>query len=460
MHFDTIAAIATAPGEAGIGIIRISGNEAKNVANSIFRSKKGKKIEEYNNRTLVYGRIFDEFNNIFLDEVLVSFMKAPHTYTCEDVIEINCHGGMISTRKILELILKYNVRLAEAGEFTKRGFLNGRIDLAQAEAIMDLIQSKTDSSYELAFKQLEGSLSNKIINMRSRLLDTLAHLHVSIDYTEEDINEITYEELKDNATIIKNDIDYLLETSRTGKIIREGLNTAIIGKPNVGKSSLLNSLLRESRAIVTDIPGTTRDVIEEQLNLRGIPLKIVDTAGIRDTEDIVEKIGVEKSKESLSNADLILFVIDSSTTISEGELQLIELIKNKDSITILNKIDLDTKTAYDDIKRLMPKNIVIEVSIENRTGLDKIEDEIENLVCGGEVKGQNDALLANIRHKVAMDKAKISIEEGLNAIDAYLPYDLIEVDLKDCYDSLGEITGETLDDDIIDKIFSNFCLGK
>lgn len=460
MHFDTIAAVATAPGEAGIGIIRISGEKSLEVVNKIFKPNKKNSIDEYPNRTLVYGRIYNEFEDMYLDEVLVSFMKAPYTYTCEDVVEVNCHGGMISTRKILQLILRYNVRLAENGEFTKRGFLNGRIDLAQAEAIIDLIQSKTDTSYEMAFDQLEGSLSNKITGMRSRLLETLAHLHVSIDYTEEDINEITYDELKDNTDIINKEILELLETARTGKIIREGLNTVIIGKPNVGKSSLLNALLKESRAIVTDIPGTTRDVIEEQLNLRGIPLKIVDTAGIRDTEDVVEKIGVERSRDSLSKAELILFVLDSATSITEDELDIIDNIKDKNSIVILNKIDLDIKTSYDDVKKLMPDNIVIEVSIEENKGLDIIENEIETLVYGGSVRGENKALLGNVRHKAAMDKAKASIDEAIGAIANYLPYDLVEVDLKDCYDALGEITGETLDDEIIDKIFSNFCLGK
>lgn len=457
---DNITAIATAPGEAGISIIRISGPCSIDVLDGIFSSKKGISIKEFPQRRLVYGHIVDKEKNKVLDEVLAVYMKAPYTYTKEDIVEINCHGGIVPARNILKLILKNGVRLAEPGEFTKRAFLNGRIDLAQAEAVMDLISAKTDKGFDVALNQLEGGISRKVEDIRKVILETLAHLHVSIDYTEEDIEEITYPELLNRTKIINKDIKSLLKTSETGKIIREGLNTVIIGKPNVGKSSLLNALLRESRAIVTDIPGTTRDIIEEYLSVKGIPLKIVDTAGIRQTEDLVEKIGVERSKEFFNKADLIILVLDASDDLTEEDKEIISHIKHKKAIIILNKIDLPQKIKEEELKELLGDKRIIKTSIIEEKGLSEIEDEIVNMVYGGQVKSSDTSFVTNIRHKNSLERASKSIEEGLSAVKQNLPYDLIEVDIKDCYDALGEITGDTVKDDIIDKIFANFCLGK
>lgn len=457
---DTITAIATALGEAGISIIRISGPEAINVLDGIFRSKKGISIKEYPQRKMVYGHISDKERNKVLDEVLVVYMKAPYTYTKEDIVEINCHGGIVPTRNILHLVLKNGVRMAEPGEFTKRAFLNGRIDLAQAEAVMDLISAKTDKGFDVALSQLEGNLSKNVKKLREIILETLAHLHVSIDYTEEDIQEITYSQLLSNMETIKDEIERLLKTSETGKIIREGLNTVIIGKPNVGKSSLLNALLRESRAIVTDVPGTTRDVIEEYLSIKGIPLKIVDTAGIRDTEDLVEKIGVERSKEFFNRGDLIILVLDASEDLTKEDMEIIEHIKHRKAIVLLNKTDLPQRVDEKKLEGLLPNQRVIKISILEEKGLDEIEDEIVNMVYGGNIKSRDSSFITNVRHKSSLEKALKSISDGIEAANQNLPYDLIEVDIKDCYDFLGEITGDTVDDDIVDKIFSNFCLGK
>ena len=396
---DTIAAIATAPGEGGIGIIRISGEKSLQVAQSIFKSKSGKMIKDYNARTLIYGTVVD--NEKVIDEVLVAYMKGPNSYTAEDVIEINCHGGFISVKKILELILSKGVRLAEAGEFTKRAFLNGRIDLSQAEAIIDVIKSKTDMAHEVAQSQLEGSLAKKIKDLRMNVTEVLAHLEVSIDFAEEDVEEITYQTLEEKALELRNEIKKLYDTAESGKILRDGLKTVIVGKPNVGKSSLLNSILGENRAIVTDIAGTTRDVIEEFVNIKGIPLKIVDTAGIRETEDVVEKIGVEKSRESFSTADLVIMVLDASRKLSG-----------------------------------------------------------EAMVYHGSVKNSSNLMITNSRHKDALFKAYESINDAISAIEQRMPYDFIEVDFKNIWDYLGYINGDTVREDLLDTIFANFCIGK
>jgi len=457
---DTIVAIATAPGEAGISIIRMSGPDSIDILDKIFVSKKGASIREFPQRRLVYGHIVDKSIERVVDEVLSVYMKAPYTYTREDVVEINCHGGIVPARNILELILKNGARSAEPGEFTKRAFLNGRIDLAQAEAVMDMISAKTDTSFDVALGQLEGTLSKKVGEIRDIIIEVLAHLQVSIDYTEEDIEEITYPELLNQSELIKNKIEKLLATSDTGKIIREGLNTVIIGKPNVGKSSLLNALLKESRAIVTDIPGTTRDVIEEYLNIKGIPLKIIDTAGIRETEDMVEKIGVERSKEFFNKADLVILVLDASQELSDEDREIIKYVKNKKSIILINKTDLPQKIDEEEIKKLIPGKKIIKISIIKELGIQEIEDEIVNMVYGGQIKMKEASFVTNVRHKNALEKALKSIEEAIEAIKQGLFFDLIAVDLNDCYQYLGEITGDTVAENIIDKIFANFCLGK
>ncbi|MGL6105680.1 tRNA uridine-5-carboxymethylaminomethyl(34) synthesis GTPase MnmE [Romboutsia sp.] len=455
---DTVAAIATAPGEGGIGIIRISGEKALEVAEKVFKSKSGKLIREYKTRTLIYGNIVDGENTI--DEVLLAYMKGPNSYTAEDVIEINCHGGFISVKKILELILSKDVRLAEVGEFTKRAFLNGRIDLSQAEAIIDVIKAKTDMAHEVAQNQLEGSLSNKIKELRMKVTEVLAHLEVAIDFSEEDVEEITYQALSERAELLRTEIKKLYDTAESGKILRDGLKTVIVGKPNVGKSSLLNSILGENRAIVTDIAGTTRDVIEEFINIKGIPLKIVDTAGIRETEDIVEKIGVEKSRESFSSADLVIMVLDASNKLSKEDIDILESLENKKTIVLLNKSDLEYQIEEDKLNQYVDKNSIIKISALQNEGIEELHNRIEDMVYKGSVKSTSNLVITNSRHKDALLKAYESINDAIKAIDENLPYDFIEVDFKNIWDYLGYINGDTVKEDLLDTIFSNFCIGK
>ena len=455
---DTIAAIATAPGEGGIGIIRISGEKSLQVAQSIFKSKSGKMIKDYNARTLIYGTVVD--NEKVIDEVLMAYMKGPNSYTAEDVIEINCHGGFISVKKILELILSKGVRLAEAGEFTKRAFLNGRIDLSQAEAIIDVIKSKTDMAHEVAQSQLEGSLAKKIKDLRMNVTEVLAHLEVSIDFAEEDVEEITYQTLEEKALELRNEIKKLYDTAESGKILRDGLKTVIVGKPNVGKSSLLNSILGENRAIVTDIAGTTRDVIEEFVNIKGIPLKIVDTAGIRETEDVVEKIGVEKSRESFSTADLVIMVLDASRKLSEEDMEILESLKNKKTIVLLNKMDLEPQIELEKIEEFVNSEDIIKISALKHQGIEELQDKIEAMVYHGSVKNSSNLMITNSRHKDALFKAYESINDAISAIEQRMPYDFIEVDFKNIWDYLGYINGDTVREDLLDTIFANFCIGK
>ena len=455
---DTIAAIATAPGEGGIGIIRISGEKSLQVAQSIFKSKSGKMIKDYNARTLIYGTVVD--NEKVIDEVLVAYMKGPNSYTAEDVIEINCHGGFISVKKILELILSKGVRLAEAGEFTKRAFLNGRIDLSQAEAIIDVIKSKTDMAHEGAQSQLEGSLAKKIKDLRMNVTEVLAHLEVSIDFAEEDVEEITYQTLEEKALELRNEIKKLYDTAESGKILRDGLKTVIVGKPNVGKSSLLNSILGDNRAIVTDIAGTTRDVIEEFVNIKGIPLKIVDTAGIRETEDVVEKIGVEKSRESFSTADLVIMVLDASRKLSEEDMEILESLKNKKTIVLLNKMDLEPQIELEKIEEFVNSEDIIKISALKHQGIEELQDKIEAMVYHGSVKNSSNLMITNSRHKDALFKAYESINDAISAIEQRMPYDFIEVDFKNIWDYLGYINGDTVREDLLDTIFANFCIGK
>lgn len=455
---DTIAAIATAPGEGGIGILRISGEKSLKVAEEIFKSMSGKSIKEYNKRTLIYGNIVDDENVI--DEVLLVYMKGPNSYTGEDVIEINCHGGFISVKKILELILSKDIRLAEAGEFTKRAFLNGRIDLSQAEAVIDVIKAKTDIAHEVAQNQLEGSLSKRIRELRDKVTEILAHVEVAIDYPEEDIEHITYQTLKEKTDELKKEIKKLYDTAESGKILREGLKTVIVGKPNVGKSSLLNSILGENRAIVTDIPGTTRDVIEEFVNIKGIPLKIVDTAGIRDTDDIVEKIGVEKSKESFTSADLIIMVLDASRKLSEEDIEILENLRDKQTIVLLNKNDLKQEIEEEKILKYVENNSIIKISALQQEGIEELQDKIESMVYKGSVKNNSSLVVTNSRHKDALNKAYKSATDALIALEQSMPFDFVEVDLKNIWDYLGYINGDTVTEDLLDNIFHNFCIGK
>ncbi|MCQ4637456.1 tRNA uridine-5-carboxymethylaminomethyl(34) synthesis GTPase MnmE [Anaerovorax odorimutans] len=453
---DTIAAIATAYGEGGIGIVRVSGPKTFEILEQVFVPAG----DGISNRKMTYGYIEDREKEQKIDEVLCVFMKAPHTYTREDVAEINCHGSMVALRKTLELVLRKGARLAEPGEFTKRAFLNGRLDLSQAEAVIDMIKAKTDKTFDVALEQLDGQLSQKVINIRQLLLDLLVNLTVNIDYPDEDIEELTYEDLEIQISQISDMVEKLLATADTGKIIREGLKVAIIGKPNVGKSSLMNELLRETRAIVTEIPGTTRDTIEEIISIRNIPIRLTDTAGIRETEDKIEKIGIEKSKKSFNEADLIIFVMDSSRDISDEDREIIQYIGGRRAIVLINKIDLGRTWKREDIEELLPNSSVLETSLLEKTGIEEIEEVILDMVYGGKVKQNESLMVTNVRHKDLLERAKSSLEDARNMTLGREALDFIEIDIKNAYESLGEIIGETVSDDIINEVFSRFCLGK
>ncbi|MGD9568251.1 MAG: tRNA uridine-5-carboxymethylaminomethyl(34) synthesis GTPase MnmE [Sedimentibacter sp.] len=457
MNTDTIAAIATFPGNAGINIIRISGDNALNIAEKIFNNKNKIQAVNLKPRYLHYGHIVDK-NNKVIDEVLMSYMKGPNTYTREDIIEINCHGGIISAKKILETVLNHECRLAERGEFTKRAFLNGRIDLTQAEAVIDIINSKTDSSHEISVNHLEGRLSKEINEIISRIMDLLANIEVNIDFPEYDEDEVTINKVKEFSENIINKVDRLIKTADTGKIFKEGIKTVILGKPNVGKSSLMNFLLNENRAIVTEIPGTTRDTIEEYVNIKGVPLRIIDTAGIRETTDKIEKIGVEKALQKVDEADLIIMLFDSSRKLEEDDEKILNYIKNKKVIYIKNKTDLETKLDLS-----MHENIekeAINISVLKNVGLDDIIEKINRMFFEGIINVSDDLIINNVRHKNLLLKCKNSLEDVLNSIDQNMTIDFIEIDLKQAMEYLGFIVGKSVSDDLMDKIFNEFCIGK
>lgn len=457
---DTIAAISTSISSSGIGIIRISGEDSIGIADKLFKSKYKKSLESVKTHTIHYGDIINPLDNEKIDEVLVSVMKEPNTFTKENIVEINCHGGVIVVQKILGLVLSNGARLAEPGEFTKRAFLNGRIDLSQAEAVIDIITAKTDLSLKSSVNQLDGSISKKIKDIRHSLIELIAHIEASIDYPEYDIEEISNDNVIRDMNSIEEDISKLLDTSDNGKIIREGIKTVIVGKPNVGKSSLMNTLLREDRAIVTDIAGTTRDVLEEYMNIKGIPLRIVDTAGIRNTEDIVEKIGVSKSKELLKDADLIIMMMDASSGFSSEDQSIIDLIKDKKSIVLLNKVDLDIKTSVEEIKEYNKHLDIIPISVKNEQGIEQIEEKIKDLFFLGNIQLNDNIYITNVRHKTSLENALRSIEAVKESIKCGMPEDCWSIDLKNVYDYLGEITGDSVGENLIDQIFSQFCLGK
>ena len=456
-EFDTIAAIATSIGEGGISIIRVSGDKCIDIVDSIFTGKNDRKLHDLKSYTMRYGHIIDKKGSR-LDEVIISYMKGPKSFTAEDTIEVNCHGGVVGTNRVLQEIIKSGARMAEPGEFTKRAFLNGRIDLSQAEAVIDIIRSKTELSMKSALMQSEGSISREIKSIRNKLLSVIAHIEVTVDYPEEDIEEVTAGEVSQNVTEIISEIDILLSTADEGKILREGLSTVIVGKPNVGKSSLLNALVREKRAIVTDVPGTTRDAIEEYISIEGIPVKIVDTAGIRETEDIVEKIGVEKSKEKIDEADLVILILDSSNSLSNEDREIIEYIKEKKYIILLNKSDLGGKIERNELQNLKSKYIT-NISVKTGEGLNQVKEHIKDLFFNGEIKTEG-VFVTNNRHKESLIRAKENLESSLNAIECTSAIDLASIDIRNAWMNLGEITGEALDEDIIHKIFSEFCLGK
>jgi len=454
---DTIVAIATAHGNSGINVIRISGADSKNIADSIFVNKNRKKIE-YKNRYMHYGFIVRD--DIIIDEVLLCYMKGPNTYTAEDVVEIDCHGGALSAKKILEICLENGARLAEAGEFTKRAFLNGRIDLTQAEAVIDIINANSEKSRGISVGQLGGRLSNKVNELIELLTDVLSNITVNIDYPEYDEDNITIEKIKKNGNIINDELEKLIRTGNTGKIFKEGINTLIIGKPNVGKSSLMNFLLNENRAIVTEIPGTTRDTIEEKLNLNGIILNIIDTAGIRKTDDVVEKIGVDKAIEKIEFADLIIFVLDGSKKLETEDLEIIKYIDDKKVIYIKNKTDLEDNLSEDLINYKEIIDNCINISVAKNKGLDEIISKIEDMFLAGEVDVSSDLIINNERQLDLLKKSKNSITEVLSAIDNDLSIDFLEIDLKDSLEYLGQIVGRSVADDLTDKLFKNFCIGK
>ncbi|AQQ66141.1 MULTISPECIES: tRNA uridine-5-carboxymethylaminomethyl(34) synthesis GTPase MnmE [Bacillus] len=458
MEFDTIAAISTALGEGAIAIVRVSGDDAVEKVDRIF---KGKDLTKVPSHTIHYGHIVDLDTNQVIEEVMVSIMRAPRTFTRENIVEINCHGGLVSVNKVLQLILAQGVRLAEPGEFTKRAFLNGRIDLSQAEAVMDLIRAKTDRAMNVAINQMEGRLSKLIGLLRQEILETLAHVEVNIDYPEyDDVEEMTHNILIEKAMHVRSEIEKILETSKQGKILREGIATAIIGRPNVGKSSLLNSLVQEKKAIVTDIAGTTRDVIEEYVNVRGVPLKLIDTAGIRETEDVVERIGVERSKEMMSQADLVLVVVNYSEALTNEDEDLFRAVQGKDFIVIVNKTDLPQAIDMERITELAAGNRIITTSLIEEQGIDELEKAIADLFFEGTIDSADMTYVSNARHIGLLTQAGKTIGDAVEAIENGVPIDMVQIDLTRTWEILGEITGDTVHESLIDQLFSQFCLGK
>ncbi|OPX85717.1 MAG: tRNA modification GTPase MnmE [Pelotomaculum sp. PtaB.Bin117] len=457
---DTIAAISTPLGEGGIGIVRISGPEALKVSGKIFKSKRAG-LEEIKSHRMIYGHVCDRLTGEVVDEALFCYMKAPHSYTREDIVEINCHGGMVPLRKTLELVLAEGVRLAEAGEFSKRAFLNGRLDLAQAESVIDLIRSKTEAGLKLAVSQLKGDLSKKIREIQDKILGILAQVEVNIDFPEDDLEEATGKDIICAGEVLLEQIKSLIKGADAGIIYREGVKAAIVGKPNVGKSSLLNALLREKRAIVTDVPGTTRDVIEEIINIKGIPLRIIDTAGLRETEDLVEKIGMERTREATDRADLVLPVLDATEGLSREDFAVLALAGAKKCLVIVNKIDVqDKKIDMEDLKKLAGGRKVICISAEQGTGLAELEDMIADLLLCGKVDQSDSYMVTNIRHKQALEKAAFHLSEAISSIKGLVPVDIVAIDLRDAWEALGEITGMSVTEDLIERIFRDFCVGK
>ncbi|HHH5066468.1 TPA: tRNA uridine-5-carboxymethylaminomethyl(34) synthesis GTPase MnmE [Streptococcus pyogenes] len=453
-EFDTITAISTPLGEGAIGIVRLSGTDALAIAQSVF---KGKNLEQVASHTINYGHIIDPKTGTIIDEVMVSVMLAPKTFTRENVVEINTHGGIAVTNEILQLLIRQGARMAEPGEFTKRAFLNGRVDLTQAEAVMDIIRAKTDKAMTIAVKQLDGSLSQLINDTRQEILNTLAQVEVNIDYPEyDDVEEMTTALLREKTQEFQSLLENLLRTAKRGKILREGLSTAIIGRPNVGKSSLLNNLLREDKAIVTDIAGTTRDVIEEYVNIKGVPLKLVDTAGIRETDDLVEQIGVERSKKALQEADLVLLVLNASEKLTDQDRALLNLSQDSNRIILLNKTDLEQKIELEQL----PADL-IPISVLTNHNIDLIEDRINQLFFDNAGLVEQDATyLSNARHISLIEKAVQSLEAVNDGLALGMPVDLLQVDLTRTWEILGEITGDAASDELITQLFSQFCLGK
>ncbi|HGX1304248.1 TPA: tRNA uridine-5-carboxymethylaminomethyl(34) synthesis GTPase MnmE [Staphylococcus aureus] len=459
MDLDTITSISTPMGEGAIGIVRLSGPQAVEIADKLYKGKH--LLNDVPSHTINYGHIIDPESKGVIEEVMVSVLRAPKTFTREDIIEINCHGGILTINRVLELTMTYGARMAEPGEFTKRAFLNGRIDLSQAEAVMDFIRSKTDRASKVAMNQIEGRLSDLIKKQRQSILEILAQVEVNIDYPEyDDVEDATTEFLLEQSKEIKQEINRLLDTGAQGKIMREGLSTVIVGKPNVGKSSMLNNLIQDNKAIVTEVAGTTRDVLEEYVNVRGVPLRLVDTAGIRETEDIVEKIGVERSRKALSQADLILFVLNNNEALTQEDYTLYEVVKNEDVIVIVNKMDLEQNIDINEVKDMIGDTPLIQTSMLKQEGIDELEIQIRDLFFGGEVQNQDMTYVSNSRHISLLKQARQTIQDAIDAAESGVPMDMVQIDLTRTWEILGEIIGETASDELIDQLFSQFCLGK
>ncbi|WP_077623772.1 tRNA uridine-5-carboxymethylaminomethyl(34) synthesis GTPase MnmE [Sediminibacillus massiliensis] len=458
MDTDTITAISTPIGEGAIAIVRLSGPEAISTAAKLFD---GKDLTTVDSHTIHYGKIIDPSTNEVAEEVMVTVMKGPKTFTREDVVEINCHGGLVSVNRLLEIVLQQGARLAEPGEFTKRAFLNGRIDLSQAEAVMDLIRAKTDKAMNVALKQMDGRLSQLIQKLRQELLETVAHVEVNIDYPEyDDVEEMSNNMMMEKTREVYREIERLLEVAKQGKILREGLGTAIIGRPNVGKSSLMNALVHENKAIVTEIPGTTRDVIEEYVNVRGVPLRLVDTAGIRETEDIVERIGVERSHQVLKESDLILLVLNNGEELSEEDRNLFKAVEGLEVIVIVNKTDLPRKIDVDEVKKLAGDQPVITTALIEEKGIDDLEKAISETFFEGDLDAGDLTYVSNVRHIQLLKQALEALNDAMNGMEAQMPIDLVQIDVTRTWEILGEIIGDTVHESLIDQLFSQFCLGK
>lgn len=460
MNTDTIAAIATAMSNSGIGIIRVSGNESIEIVDHVFKnSKKENSLKRYKSHTIHYGFIYDE--NKILDEVMVSVFKSPHSFTTEDTVEINCHGGILVLQKILELLIKNGARLAEPGEFTKRAFLNGRIDLSEAEAVMDVISSQNEMALQSSVKQLQGSVSDKVKELRSEIIYELAFIESALDDPEHISLDGFTERLENKIEFLSSSVDKLLSTAENGKMIREGIRTVIVGKPNAGKSSLLNLLAGEEKAIVTEIAGTTRDIIEENINLKGIHLHIIDTAGIRKSDDVVEQIGVEKAKKYTADADLVIYVIDSSVPLDQNDYDIMEMIREKKCIILFNKTDMESLVSFDDLKdKTDDSHIMIKISAKENKGIDDFEKAVEKMFFQGKIRENDEVMITNMRHKEALLEVKESLLQVKKSLDAGMPEDFYSIDLMSAYQSLGRIIGEETSEDLVNEIFSKFCMGK
>lgn len=458
MNYEPIAAVSTPLGEGGIAIIRVSGEGSFAKVDRIFRSKT--KLTEADSHTIHYGHIVDSKAGERVEEVLVSVMRGPRSFTTEDVVEINTHGGIISIRKVMDILLQQGIRLAEPGEFTKRAFLNGRIDLSQAEAVIDLIRSKSDRAFHIAMKQVQGQLSSRIKSLRHTLIETLAHIEVNIDYPEHDVEELTSAFIQDRCGQVIEEVTRLLKTASGGKILREGIVTAIIGRPNVGKSSLLNTLAQENKAIVTDIPGTTRDVVEQFVTINGIPLRLLDTAGIRETTDVVERIGVERSRSVLQEADLILFVVNNNDELHPDEREWMQLITGRQVIVIVNKMDLPMVLDGTELKETFGDNRIVYMSAKDQEGVDALEKAISELFFSGGIEAGDMTYVSNVRHIALLKKVLQALEDAVEASRQGIPIDMIQIDVRTAWELLGEIIGDAVGDSLIDQIFSQFCLGK